>query len=68
MSKTTLSSIGGLQSFFFCIGMYFVALFFSIFICSSVFYAIHPKKEAEREAVAGAKQTPQEKKVYASVK
>lgn len=42
--KSTLAAIGGYQPFLFCIGMYFVALFFSIFICSSIFYAINPKK------------------------
>ena len=67
MSKKTLSPIGGLQSFFFCIGMYFVALFFSIFVCSSVFYAINPKKDSAKELTAGIKPLPQEKKIYASV-
>ena len=43
-SKSTLAAIGGYQPFLFCIGMYFVALFFSIFICSAIFYAINPKK------------------------
>lgn len=43
--KTTFSAIGGYQPFLFCIGMYFVALFFSIFICSAIFYAANPKKE-----------------------
>jgi hypothetical protein len=47
--KTTFSAIGGYQPFLFCIGMYFVALFFSIFICSAIFYAVNPKKQ-----VAGA--------------
>ena len=42
--KTTFSAIGGYQPFLFCIGMYFVALFFSIFICSAIFYAVNPKK------------------------
>ena len=42
--KTTFSAIGGYQPFLFCIGMYFVALFFSIFICSAIFYAANPKK------------------------
>ena len=42
--KSTLAVIGGYQPFLFCIGMYFVALFFSIFICSAIFYAINPKK------------------------
>ena len=41
--KSTLSAIGGYQPFLFCIGMYFVALFFSIFICSAIFYAVNPK-------------------------
>jgi len=42
--KNTLSAIGGYQPFLFCIGMYFVALFFSIFICSAIFYAVNPKR------------------------
>ena len=40
--KSTFSAIGGYQPFLFCIGMYFVALFFSIFICSAIFYAVNP--------------------------
>ncbi|MBS1914644.1 MAG: hypothetical protein JST87_00065 [Bacteroidetes bacterium] len=43
MKPKTLSAIGGWQSFFFCVGMYFVALIFSIFICSSIFYAVNAK-------------------------
>lgn len=53
--KTTLAAIGGYQPFLFCIGMYFVALFFSIFICSAIFYAFYPKKiakEAEHKTTA----------------
>jgi len=42
-AKTTLSAIGGWQSFLFCVGMYFVALFFSIFVCSSIFYVVNSK-------------------------
>jgi hypothetical protein len=42
--KTTLSAIGGWNSFFFCVGMYFVALFFSIFVCSSIFYIVNSNK------------------------
>lgn len=41
--RTKLAAIGGYQPFLFCIGMYFVALFFSIFICSAIFYAVNPK-------------------------
>ena len=43
--KSTFSAIGGYQPFLFCIGMYFVALFFSIFICSAIFYAVNPDGE-----------------------
>ena len=42
--KTTFAAIGGYQPFLFCIGMYMVALFFSIFVCSAIFYAINPRK------------------------
>jgi hypothetical protein len=41
MKPKTFSAIGGWQSFMFCIGMYMVALFFSIFVCSSIFYAVN---------------------------
>lgn len=45
MKRTSnLAAIGGYQPFFFCIGMYVVALFFSIFICSAIFYALNPKR------------------------
>lgn len=48
--KTTFSAIGGYQPFLFCIGMYVVALFFSIFICSAIFYAVNPGKGIAGEA------------------
>jgi len=47
MNRTTFNAIGGLQSFFFCVGMYVVALFFSIFVCSSIFYAFNAKSQAK---------------------
>ncbi|HWK08294.1 MAG TPA: hypothetical protein VNS58_31930 [Puia sp.] len=53
MKRTTFNAIGGWQPFLFCIGMYVVALFFSIFVCSSIFYALNSKsasKEAEKTA------------------
>jgi hypothetical protein len=53
--KTTLAAIGGYQPFLFCIGMYFVALFFSIFICSAIFYAFYPKKAIAKETGASHK-------------
>jgi hypothetical protein len=35
--------------------MYFVALFFSIFICSAVFYAFYPKKSIAKDGETGHK-------------
>jgi len=49
--KSNLSAIGGWNSFFFCVGMYFVALFFSIFVCSSIFYVVNSNK-AEKGIVS----------------
>ncbi|HLO81241.1 MAG TPA: hypothetical protein VK166_09790 [Chitinophagaceae bacterium] len=36
--------IGSLQPFLFCVGMYCVVLIFSIFVCTSVYRAMNPKK------------------------
>jgi hypothetical protein len=55
--KTTLAAIGGYQPFLFCSGMYFVALFFSIFICSAIFYAFYPKKSIAKETTVGSHKT-----------
>jgi hypothetical protein len=55
--KTTFSAIGGYQPFLFCIGMYFVALFFSIFICSAIFYAVNPKSSNVAKANEGTQKT-----------
>ncbi len=46
MKRTTFNAIGGWQPFLFCIGMYVVALFFSIFVCSSIFYVLNSKSSA----------------------
>jgi hypothetical protein len=55
MKRSTFNAIGGWQPFLFCIGMYVVALFFSIFVCSSIFYAVNAKsaaKDAEKTTMA----------------
>jgi hypothetical protein len=55
MKRSTFSAIGGWQPFLFCIGMYVVALFFSIFVCSSIFYALNTRstgKETVKTVVA----------------
>ena len=61
MKRTTFNAIGGWQNFLFCIGMYVDALFFSIFVCSSVFYLVNSKTTRDTEKVtvvqsAGAKE------------
>jgi hypothetical protein len=48
MKRRTFSAIGGWQSFLFCLGMYVVALFFSIFICSAIFYAVNARPEVSK--------------------
>ena len=48
--KTSKASIGALHPILFFVGVYVVALFFSIFICSTVFYSINgPANEASTE-------------------
>jgi hypothetical protein len=39
MKRKTITPMGALHPILFFAGVYFVALFFSIFICSSVFYS-----------------------------
>ena len=50
MKRTTFNAIGGWQPFLFCIGMYVVALFFSIFVCSSIFYALNNRSAGKETA------------------
>jgi hypothetical protein len=66
MKRSTFNNLGGLQSLFFCVGIYTVALLFSIFVCSSVFYVLNPKKGVSAQSVSQAKVATQ-KPVYASV-
>jgi len=55
--KTTFLAIGGYQPFLFCVGMYFVALFFSIFICSAIFHVVNPKNSLVRKNDAPVEKT-----------
>lgn len=62
MKRSTFNAIGGWQPLFFCVGMYVVALFFSIFVCSSIFYAVNSRpavKSVEKTAVASTAKTQQ---------
>lgn len=65
--KSTFSAIGGYQPFLFCIGMYFVALFFSIFICSAIFYAVNPKTEIAKSGVEKSEMLGSNKQVLLTV-
>lgn len=55
--KTTFLAIGGYQPFLFCIGMYCVALAFSIFICSAIFHVLNPKTSLVRKSDVPVSQT-----------
>jgi hypothetical protein len=37
--------LGSLQPLLFCIGMYFVVLIFSVFVCSSIYKVMKTKKQ-----------------------
>jgi hypothetical protein len=70
MKRKTIAAIGGIQPLLFCVGMYLMALFFSMFVCSSIFYAINPKKggvETDMGKTA-AVTTSVDKQVLASIK
>ncbi len=51
MNARTFNTLGGFQSMLFCIGIYVVALFFSIFICSAIFKAVSGHKTSETSTV-----------------
>lgn len=40
MKVNTFSRTPGTTSFLFCIGMFFTALFISVFACSAIYYAV----------------------------
>lgn len=67
MKRKTIAAIGGIQPLLFCVGMYLMALFFSMFICSSIFYAINPKKTDGNLSKTTVTATAQ-KEVLASLK
>jgi type III secretory pathway component EscR len=64
MKRTKLQNLGGLQSVLFCAGIYMVALFFSIFVCSAIFNAVNAKKSVSIETV----QAKDASTMYASIK
>ena len=67
MKRKTIAAIGGIQPLLFCVGMYLMALFFSMFVCSSIFYAINPKK-VDGNMSKTSVTVPAEKEVLASLK
>ncbi len=68
MKRKQFLALGGFQPFFFFIGMYFVALFFAILVCSSIFYAVNPRQdEAGKPQITKVIKNESGKKVFASV-
>ena len=67
MKPQHFTAIGGWQSLMFCVGMYFVALFFSIFICSSIFYAVNANSKNAKISVAKITSANANKQVLAAV-
>ena len=49
MKRKTIAAIGGIQPLLFCVGMYLMALFFSMFVCSAIFYTINPRKATSND-------------------
>ena len=49
--KSSFALIGGAQPFFFALGMYLVALFFSIYLFSALFNALNPKPSSSKQAI-----------------
>jgi hypothetical protein len=68
MKRRTIASIGGIQPLLFCVGMYLAALFFSMFVCSSIFYAINPKKNGKETEMVKGVTNNSGKEVLASIK
>lgn len=68
MKRKTIAAIGGIQPLLFCVGMYLMALFFSMFVCSSIFYALNPKKGGADTEMAVSNNTSAGKEVLASIK
>jgi len=68
MKRKTIAAIGGIQPLLFCVGMYMMALLFSMFVCSSIFYAINPKKSVNADVEKTAMSAPAGKEVLASIK
>ncbi|HLF46763.1 MAG TPA: hypothetical protein VI548_10080 [Chitinophagaceae bacterium] len=50
MKRNSNSAIGALHPLLFFAGVYIVALFFSIFICSSIFYSCNSSADTVAES------------------
>jgi len=50
MKRKSTSTVGALHPILFFAGVYIVALFFSIFICSSVFYSCNSTSGSVNES------------------
>jgi hypothetical protein len=58
MKKTNRQLVlGSLQPLLFCIGMYFVVLIFSVFVCTSLYRVMKTKKQPMAMQQAPAKES-----------
>lgn len=64
MKRKTFTPVGALHPILFFAGVYVVALFFSIFICSALFYSCNT---TGKSSLAGEKK-PTETQMVASLK
>lgn len=52
MKVNTFSRTPGTSSFLFCIGLFFTALFISVFACSAIYYAVRADRgDSNKEMV-----------------
>lgn len=59
--------IGSLQPLLFCVGMYFVVLIFSVFICTSIYRTLNPKKFPSASTTAPKQVAPMPGNTVASL-
>lgn len=60
--------VGSLQPLLFCIGMYFVILIFSVFVCSSIYHAIKGDRKTVTTESRAAVVAPGAKQITAAFK
>jgi len=68
MKRKTFTPVGALHPILFFAGVYVVALFFSIFICSSLFYSCNTTANTEMAKEKKLEKFEDQKQTVASLK